>query len=123
MSNTVAIRFRSYLPGSGFDSNGNPKQGKQEVRGKVAVTSYAAGESLPPSKVGLTTIDWVHLAPDNAVGGANGQGRVALYDHSSQEFYVFQSEATGLDDANIAGKTFTVSFNAFGDSAHDVELT
>ena len=61
MANDVKIRFRSFLPGAGFDSAGNPKQGKTRVVGQVAVTSYASGESLSAQDVGLSSIDFMEL--------------------------------------------------------------
>lgn len=118
MSNTVAIRYKSYLPGAGFDSNGSPKQGKQQVVGVITVTSAVAGESLPPSKVGLTTIDYIDLKVQQAVGGQNGQPRTAQYEYGSQEFYLFENNAT----TELIGDNVTVRFSAFGDSALDPEF-
>lgn len=118
MSNTVAVRYRSYLPGSGFDSNGSPKQGKEESVGVITVTSAARGESLPPSKLGLTTIDFIDLQVQQAVGGAGGQPRTALYDYSSQEFYLFEDD----DPTNLVGDSVTVRFHAFGDSIRGTEF-
>ena len=119
MSNTVQIRFRSFLPGSGFDSGGNPKQGKQEVRGKITVTNYShGGESLAPADIGLTTIDYIDIKYDNAVGGNDGsQPRLVHYSHVDQQFYVLEA---GVQIA--ATRDPVLSFSAFGDSAHDVEL-
>lgn len=118
MSNTVAVRYRSYLPGSGFDSNGLPKQGKQEVRGVISVTSYKSGESLPASKLGLANLDYIDLQVTQAVGGASGQPRIALYEYSSQEFYCFENNK----DTNLVGDTLSIRFNAFGDSVFGSEF-
>jgi hypothetical protein len=120
MSNTVQTRFTRPLPGGGYDSGGNPKQGKVEVRGKITVTNYShGGEDLVPADLGLRTIDWLDLKVDEAIGGADGgQQRVAHWSSSAQQFYVLE------DSVQIAATRDPVlSFNAFGDSAHDVELT
>lgn len=117
MSNTVQIRYRQPLAG-GFNGNGNPVQGKQNVRGRITVTSAAMGESLTPSDLGLTTIDDLTLTVTEAVGGGTGsQPRVAVYSHASQEFYILQDQ----DTVNTKGKNFVLSFDAFGDSAANVE--
>ena len=118
MSNTVAVRYKSYLPGSGFDSNGSPKQGKQQVVGVITVTSAVAGESLPPSKIGLTTIDYIDLKVQQAVGGQSGQPRTAEYEYGSQEFYLFEDN----DTTNLIGDNLTLRFDAFGDSVLDPEF-
>lgn len=119
MSNTVAVRYRSYLPGSGFDSNGSPKQGKEESFGVITVTTYKAGESLPPSKLGLSTIDYIDLQPQSPIGSASGgQARQALYDYTSQEFYLHQSDGS----ATFTGDNVTVRFHAFGDSVRGTEF-
>jgi len=118
MSNTVAIRYRSYLPGSGFDSNGSPVQGKQQVVGVITVTSAVAGESLPPSKIGLSTIDYIDLKVQQGVGGQNGQPRTAEYEYGAQEFYLFEDN----DTTNLIGDSVTVRFNAFGDSTFNAEF-
>ncbi len=120
MANTVKVRFRSFLPGSGFDSGGNPKQGKQEVRGKIEVTNYShGGENLTPADVGLSTIDYIDIKYDNAVGGNDGgNARLVHYSHVDNQFYVLE------DHVQIAvTRDPVLSFAAFGDSAHDVELT
>ena len=122
MSNTVAVRYRSYLPGSGFDSNGSPKQGKEESVGVITVTSAQAGESLPPSKLGLTTIDFISLQVQQAVGGGSGQPRTALYDYTSQEFYLFEDTGAGENTNALRGDSVTVRFHAFGDSIRGTEF-
>ncbi len=119
MSNTVAVRYRSYLPGSGFDSNGSPKQGKEESFGVITVTSAVQGESLPPSKLGLTTIDYIDLKVQAPVGGGTGsQPREAHYDYTSQEFYLL----TDNDAVELKGDNVTLRFHAFGDSIRGTEF-
>jgi hypothetical protein len=120
MANTVAVRYKDTKPGKGFDSAGNPRQGKVEVHGKITVTSAASGESLTPADVGLRVIDYINLTVDEGVGSAAGsQGRDAKYVFSQQEFYILESDST----TNTAGNNYAVSFVAVGDDAHDVELT
>lgn len=119
MANTVAERFHRPLPGGGRDANGNPKQGKVEVRGKITVTDYDhGGESLTPADLGLTTIDWIDIKPDEPVGGNDGgQVREVHYSFSQQQFYVLE------DDVQIAATADPVlSYNAFGDTVRDAEL-
>lgn len=119
MSNTVQVRFTSFLPGSGFNSAGNPKQGKTRVVGKITVTNYShGGEDLTPSDVGLTVIDYIDIKVDEAVGGNDGgQSRLVHYATSSQQFYVLE------DSVQVGSGTDPVlSFVAEGDSAGDVEI-
>lgn len=126
MASDVKIRFRSFLPGAGHDGSGNAKQGKSNVRGEINVTSYArGGETLTPQDVGLTTIDDIVLTPKEAAGGANpAQGaRRALYSHAAQQFYVLENvNATGVENEAASAAAINIRFDAFGDSAHDVEL-
>lgn len=125
MSNTVQVRYRSFLPGSGFDSGGNPKQGKQEVRGQVTVTDYTlGGESLKPSDLGLTTIDYIDLVLQEPFEGnqPDKTGREIGYSFSSQEFYITTVDKSGTKAELVTSADPVVVFNAFGDSAHDVEL-
>jgi hypothetical protein len=119
MGNTVQQRFHRPLPGGGVDVNGNPKQGKVEVRGKITVTNYAhGGEDLTPADLGLVTIDWIDLKCDEPIGGNDGgQVREAHWSASAQQFYVLQ------DNVQIAATADPVlSYNAFGDTVRDAEL-
>ncbi|MHA2069099.1 MAG: hypothetical protein ACXABY_32455 [Candidatus Thorarchaeota archaeon] len=118
MSNVVKTRLRDTKPGTGFDSSGSPRQGKVEVTGRIEVTSYAAGESLTPSELGLSAIDFLTLTPEEGMGAADGGERVtAHYSVSAQEFYIL------IDGASTAGgNNLNLFFQALGDSASDVEL-
>jgi len=119
MSSSFRIRGRQHLPGGGHNSNGSPRQGKVQVWGKINVTNYThGGESLTPADVGLTTIEWIDIKFDNAVGGnSGGQQRDAYYSHTDQEFYLLEA------DVQIAATADPVlSFLACGDTADDVEL-
>lgn len=113
MSNTVEIRHRSYLPGVGFDGNGQPSSRKQMVNGRINVTSFTAGESLTAADVGLTTIDSIQMDVTEGMGGASGEERRVRYSLSAQEFYITQSGST----SGTVGNNYTVAFTAFGDSA------
>lgn len=114
MSNTVAIKFRSYLPAQGFDGNGLPSSRKQMVVGEISVTSLSNGESLSPADVGLETIDRIEMTLKEPIGGASGaEPRDAHYSFSAQEFYVLQDN----DAANTTGNNYTVHFTAWGESA------
>ena len=124
MAKIVATRFRSSLPGSGFDAAGNAKQGKRKVVGAIAVTSYdTGGEPLSAADVGLSTIDMITIKHVNEATGGNGAApRLVLYNYSTADFYIVQEVgATGFDPAT--GTTHSLRFEALGDSADDVELT
>ena len=124
MASDVKIRFRQFLPGVGYDSSGNPKQGKTKVTGIISVTSYAPGnEALTPRDVGLTTIDFIQLRVSDETGHPNAQNeRGVTYVKSVQQFYLLDVSSAGVRDERASGSTETVEFLAEGDSAHDVEL-
>ena len=125
MASDVKIRFRSFLPGGGFDSSGNAKQGKTRVVGIVDVTSYAPGaEALAPSDIGLSAIDAISLRVSDATGDTGGNNeRRAIYSKTAEEFYLVLTSQAGVPNEYAVAATETVEFDAFGDSAHDVELT
>ncbi len=124
MANDVRIRFRSYLPGGGFDSAGGAKQGKTRVVGSINVTAYGgdAGEPLSAIDIGLTTIDAISIRVDNESTGPGQTTRTAVYSKSTGHFYVFDVSAAGVKVPHAAA-TETLEFDALGDSAGDVELT
>lgn len=116
MSSSFRPRGRQHLPGGGHDSNGNPRQGKVQVWGKIQVTNYThGGETLVPSDVGLKTIEWIDIKFDNAVGGnSGGQQRDAYYSYNDQQFYLLEA------DVQIAATSDPLlSFFAAGDAAED----
>ncbi len=130
MATDVKIRFRSFLPGGGFDSSGNPKQGKTRVVGELDVTSYSGqgGEPLSAADLGLSTIDAITLRnADEASGNLGGTGeafrRDVIYSKTTGHFYLFTVDGVGDWDDLQAAQTETLEFVAEGDSAHDVELT
>jgi hypothetical protein len=129
MATDVKIRFRSFLPGGGFDSSGNAKQGKTRVVGEVDVTSYDGGEGEPlkPVDVGLNAIDAITLRNAEEISGGLSGGdasrRGVVYAKGSGHFYLFTTDGAGTITPLASGGTETIEFVAEGDSAHDVELT
>jgi len=123
MAKTVATRFRSSLPGGGFDSAGNAKQGKRKVVGTISVTSYASGgESLTAADVGLSTIDFISIKHADEASAKGGAGRRTVpYNFTTADFYIVQELVAGSQPAT--GTTHALRFTAVGDSADDVELT
>lgn len=142
MSRTVNVRFRSFLPGAGWDSSGNPKQGKTNVRGVVTVTNYVkGGETLSLQDLGLVTLDDIELRLVDPVRNNDSisQLRFVEYSAAAQQFYVFEwrndhnqfylsggvfTKIQGFREVPTASADdFSVSFDAFGDSALTNELT
>ena len=129
MASDYTIRFRQFLPGAGFDSAGNAKQGKTRIVGSCSVTAYSrGGEALAPQDVGLTVIDSIHLRIEDEVHDLSGAGadegrRTVLYNQTQDQFYLCMITNAGVVTEDTQGATQTVEFDVFGDSAHDVELT
>lgn len=125
MANDVRIRFRSFLPGGGFDSAGDPKQGKTRVVGTITVTDYGrGGEALSPQDVALSNIDAISLRVPDQTGDPSGtRERVVLYSQSADQFYLIQTTTAGVPVEYAEAATETIEFVAEGDSAGDVELT
>lgn len=132
MAYDVKTRFRSFLPGGGFDSSGNPKQGKTRVVGEIDITSYSggSGEQMSPNDLGLTAIDSITLrvADENtgdmsaSAGGGSAPVRDVTYTKSTGHFYIYKRTSDEWSPYASA-ETEGLEFEAFGDSAHDVELT
>jgi hypothetical protein len=125
MAKNIGRRFTKFLPGAGYDANGSPKQGKTRVVGVVNVTAYTrGGESLTPRDIGLTTVDSISLRVRDEVAGPGAElTRDVLYNNANELFYLVQVDSDGTRIERAANATETVEFDAFGDSAHDVELT
>lgn len=142
MARTVNVRFRSFLPGAGYNSSGAAVQRKTNVRGVVTVTNYIkGGENLTLQDLGLTILDDINLTVVDPVRNTDAVNnlRFARYSAAAQQFYVFeyrqdhtQFYLTGgvrIDVQGIrelptaASADFTVSFDAFGESAFSDELT
>ena len=125
MAKDVKVRFQHFLPGAGFDSSGNPKQGKTRVTGEIDVTSYSGeqGEPLTATDLRLANIDAVTLRVADAMqGDSTGTERQVLYTKSTGHFYLHLIDAGGIKTQVAAAQTETLEFVAEGDSAHDVEL-
>ncbi len=109
----------------GFDSNGNAKQGKQEVRGVITVTNYIqGGEDLTPADVNLTNIDYIELVLTEPFLGnqPDHDGRTIGYSVSAQEFYINLVTQVGQKSELVNTFDPVVMFNAFGDSVEAPEL-
>lgn len=125
MAKNVNFRFRSFLPGAGFDSTGAPKQGKTRVVGVINVTSYSGegGEPCSARDLGLSNIDAINVrVADEHQGDSTGILRLVSYTKSTGHFYLYTQVAAGDRTQVAAAATETVEFDALGDSAQDVEL-
>jgi hypothetical protein len=124
MARTIKTRVKSALPGSGFDSSGNAKQGKRRVTGSLSVTAYGSGgESLTPADLGLSVIDWISIVHQDQAAGSEGRGtRTVNYCNSTSDFYILQTIGAGLEAA-ATGTTHALSFDAVGDALDGIELT
>jgi len=124
MARTIKTRVRSALPGTGFDSAGNAKQGKRRVTGSISVTSYtSAGESLTATDLGLAAIDWISIVHEDQAANSEGDGsRWVNYVTSSSDFYILQTIGAGLE-AQATGTTHALRFDAMGDALDGIELT
>jgi hypothetical protein len=123
MARTVKIRSRAALPGTGFDSAGNPKQGKRKIIGTLAVTSYTdVGESLTPTDLGLVAIDFININHADQAANTEGRGsRWVNYQNTTSDFYIMQQ--IGTAEAAATGSTHTLVFVAEGDALDGIELT
>jgi hypothetical protein len=132
MAKSVSFRYRSFLPGAGFDSTGSPKQGKTRIVGVITVSSYGGGdgEQLSANDVGLSTIDAISIrvsdqnsgAMSAAAAGGQSPVRMVSYTKSTGHFYLFNLDADGVLQPVAAAATQTLEFDCLGDSAMDVEL-
>jgi hypothetical protein len=124
MANDVRIRFRSFLPGAGFDSAGGPAQGKTRTVGTVTVTSLDQnGEALTAVDLGLVTLDSLSLRVSEETSSAAGQTkREAIYSPSAAQFYLNTVSSVGVVASYVPAATETLEFVAEGDSAASPEL-
>ena len=125
----VKVRFRSFLPGAGYDVNGQPKQGKTDVRGVITTTYLRGGVSLTAQDVGLTVIDTLSLVlvEPNGSEDPGRQRRGVAYSPSAAQFYLsltITGDEAGEDKTHelASGQVVDVSFDAFGDSGATVDL-
>ena len=128
MARVVRTLFKSFLPGAGQDLSGNAKQGKQEVRGRIVVSSYTrGGELLVASDLGLDKIDYLQLEVVDGVRSPGKAPRFAAWNESNGQFYIFDRADDGTTpDAQVveiaSAEAVSVSFNAYGDSSDAPEL-
>lgn len=122
MARTIKVKSRSALPGTGFDSAGNPKQGKRKVVGTLAVTSYTSvGESLTPADLGLAVIDFITINHADQAAGTEGRGsRWVNYANTTSDFYIMQQ--VGTTEVAATGGTHSLIFTAEGDALDGIEL-
>ena len=119
MAHDTKIRGKTFIAGAGFDANGNPKQGKVLVHGRIEVTSFNQGEQLPPSEIGLNTIDYIDIRHEEpSATGSGGTDRQVNYAYATQDFYILEDQ----DPTPPTDASHNLRFVAFGDSAEDVEL-
>ena len=125
MARTIRTRVKSALPGAGFDSSGNAKQGKRRVTGSIAVTSYnSVGEKLTAADLGLSTIDFIKLEHEDQAAGSDGRGlRTVPYCFTTSDFYIVQDLGVNVGAQPATGTTHTVYFDAMGDALDGIELT
>jgi hypothetical protein len=125
MAYDVYVRFKSFLPGGGYDSTGRPVQGKTNVRGVINVTSYTrGGETLRAQDVGLETIDSLDLELVEPFTSPNPSQnwRDVGYSSAAAQFYAWVEASSGAFAELAGASAFEVAFDAFGDAAHAPEL-
>jgi hypothetical protein len=127
MAYDVKVRFKSFLPGAGYDASGRPVQGKTTVQGVLEGSVVGGGgQPLTAVDLGLQTLDSLHLeleegSPSN--NPASPDTRRVFYSKSSAEFYIATVGDEAIAPLPLAnGTTANVMFTAFGDAAHNAEL-
>lgn len=123
----VYVRFRSFLPGGGYDSSGRSVQGKTNVRGRITTTYLKGGVNLSAEDLGLTALDDVTLTPEEPCPSADPSKatRRVYYSRAAGQFYITRNTGPETDRVEVeesSGTTSNISFDAFGDSAHNAEL-
>lgn len=117
------ILHRSYIPGTvGYDTSGNPKQGKVRVIGEYTDASYATGgTALALNKFGVSAIDnisfWVKGFAPTAL-----TVRVAFWDGANQKVFMNDIGAAAAETAN-ATNVGVVRFEVVGDASLPTETT
>lgn len=124
MANVVKVRYRGTPLSAGRDQIGVGTR-KQEIRGRIEVTNYdGQGEDLKPHHIGLSYIDFICLKLNEPLTSSDPseQWRKVDYSHGAQQFYIVEVGQTGVALNLTRSKDPTLTFSAFGESAHDVEL-
>ena len=128
MAKTVQIRSRSWLPDAGYNSSGDPKQGKQRVVANVAVTSYTAnGEPFVAKDVGLTTIDNINVTVVSVNDAATGtSATTSLWGDYSYSAGLIRAGiftySSGIVTLNTSTQASVWRVEVIGDSAVAPEL-
>lgn len=124
MAIDVKNKFKTFLPGAGRDSSGNPVQRKRRVVGEIACTYTKGGETLNPADVHLETIDWIDMKIKNAVTGPNpGQGtREVFFADDSNQFYCSRTRIAAGPAELADGSVIVIKYVAEGDAADAPEL-
>jgi hypothetical protein len=106
--------FRSRVVGAGWDSSGNPVQGKDIVVGVLSGAYVDGGIQMAATDMGLTTVDYVMFRvttpavdADGAHEGAFNGSLLFIYDETSAE---------------IGATDFVTQYIAVGDGARQVDL-
>jgi len=120
----LKITHRSHIPGTaGFDTSGNPKQGKMRVIGEYTEASYATGGSVVlRNKLGVSTVDIINFWVKGTLAGAGAASIIAQYDDTNQKVFCLSVAATTAQVAN-ATNLGVVKFEVIGDAAYPTENT
>lgn len=113
---TRQILMQSRVLGGGFDTSGNPKQGKDFVVGRLLGTYASAGVAVSAADLGLSTVDYVTFQVTNPAPSAAVDNEQAFYDGTT--LFIRNQD----DGATLGDVAFTVQFLAVGDAQRDVEL-
>ena len=116
----VKTRFRSALPGVGYNSSGAAVNDKTMVVGSITFTYNTNGLSITGPDLGLSTIDFMdfsQVAANNDTAGTAGAPLYAIYDGSK----VIITDDAGTEATD--SQTGSMRFIAFGDSAAVANLT
>ena len=116
----VKTRFKSPLPGSGFNASGTAVNEKTMVVGSITFTYNTNGLSITAPDLGLSTIDFMdftQVAANNDTAGTAAAPLYAIYDGSK----VIITDDAGTEATD--SQTGSMRFIAFGDSAAVANLT
>ena len=106
---------RSFIPGvGGYDTTGNPKQGKVRVIGEFNITTYTAGgEPILRKFLGVETIDTIQFWVKGILPTANST-IIAAWDDTNQK--VFIQDVDGVPNEHAAAAIGLVRYEVVGDS-------
>ncbi len=126
MAQTVKVLGRSRLPGGGFTTAGAAVQTKETVWADVTSSSYiTGGESLLPTHLGLTNIDFIQFEPvsvnDAATVPVETAMHVLLYARTAQTVIIVIDHNSDTEVSSTQAAVYRCI--ATGDSAAAPELT